>query len=210
MIAPAALRPLRIRRPPQLEPPYDAPATDLPDDRRGLRLVGTGPHRTANGSRAAGREDQLPFDRPAGRRPPAGTGGGRSADGVARLRGYDALVERTPRVALPDPRAFAGRFVDATLEVLAGSRPLTQLMPLTNEIVYAQLGAMVRRRGRYGTVARRVSTGPLRRPRLLISEPADGVAEITAIIRQQDRARAIAARLEGLDGRWRCTAWELV
>jgi hypothetical protein len=38
-----------------------------------------------------------------------------------------------------------------------------------------------------------------------VSEPADGVAEACAVVDTGPRRRAIALRLEGLDGRWRCT-----
>ena len=39
-----------------------------------------------------------------------------------------------------------------------------------------------------------------------VSEPVDGVAEVCAIVQQGPRCRAIALRLEGIDGRWQCTA----
>jgi hypothetical protein len=35
------------------------------------------------------------------------------------------------------------------------------------------------------------------------------VAEISAVARRDGRAHAVAARLEGLDGRWRCTALQI-
>ena len=39
--------------------------------------------------------------------------------------------------------------------------------------------------------------------------PADGVAEASAVVIDADRVRAVAVRLEGLDGRWRATALEV-
>jgi hypothetical protein len=36
-----------------------------------------------------------------------------------------------------------------------------------------------------------------------VSEPADGIAEVAAVVRRGDRFHAVAARLEGVDGRWR-------
>jgi hypothetical protein len=42
-----------------------------------------------------------------------------------------------------------------------------------------------------------------------VCEPVDGVAEISAVARRSGRAHAVAARLEGLDGRWRCTAVQI-
>ena len=42
-----------------------------------------------------------------------------------------------------------------------------------------------------------------------VSEPVDGVAEVAALVRRGARSTAVALRLEGLDGRWQCTALEL-
>jgi len=44
---------------------------------------------------------------------------------------------------------------------------------------------------------------------LHVSAPADGVAEVAALVRRDARSTALALRLEGLDGRWQCTALEL-
>jgi hypothetical protein len=116
-------------------------------------------------------------------------------------RGDDFDPQPTPRADLPDPARWAARLVQATVEVLAGRRPLQQLMPYTDDYVYAQLTGRLRRR-----------RGPGRPPLLCsvhASEPRDGVAEVCAVVRESGRVRAIAARLEGYDGRWRCTALQL-
>jgi hypothetical protein len=42
-----------------------------------------------------------------------------------------------------------------------------------------------------------------------VSEPHDGVAEVCAVVQQGPRCRAIALRLEGIDGRWQCTALQI-
>jgi hypothetical protein len=42
-----------------------------------------------------------------------------------------------------------------------------------------------------------------------VCEPADGVAEVSAVVQIGPRFRAMAARLEGLDGRWRCVRLQL-
>jgi hypothetical protein len=42
-----------------------------------------------------------------------------------------------------------------------------------------------------------------------VTEPADGVAEVSALVRRGLRVTAVALRLEGMDGRWQCTALEL-
>jgi hypothetical protein len=42
-----------------------------------------------------------------------------------------------------------------------------------------------------------------------VSEPADGVAEVAAVVLRGTVYSAAAARLEGFDGRWRAVALEL-
>jgi transcription antitermination factor NusA-like protein len=73
-------------------------------------------------------------------------------------------------------------------------------MPVTTDQVYVELQKRLRRR----------SPGELPALRSIrVGEPADGIAEISAVIRQGERHRAVAVRLEGIDGRWRCTALQL-
>jgi hypothetical protein len=111
----------------------------------------------------------------------------------------DATFDRrpTPRAELPDPKPWAARLILATLEALCGRRPVQQLMPWTDDAVYAQIARAVKRH--------RAATRPGVLRSLHVSEPADGVAEICAVIGNGERSRAVAARLEGADGRWRCT-----
>jgi hypothetical protein len=104
------------------------------------------------------------------------------------------------RADLPDPRA-AGRLLFTTvLEALAGRRPLSQVQRLTAPGVHAALGAGRRPAWCSGGTAP-VLLGPVH-----VCEPVDGVAEVSAVARRAGRAHAVAARLEGVDGRWRCTA----
>jgi len=107
------------------------------------------------------------------------------------------------RSELPDPRDAGRRLITLTLEALAGRRPLLQVQPLTSPGVFAALSAG--RRPRWCAA----STSPLLVWRLHVSEPVDGVAEISAVARRDGRAHAVAARLEGIDGRWRCTALQI-
>ena len=55
----------------------------------------------------------------------------------------------------------------------------------------------------------REAPSPLLVGRVHVSEPVDGVAEISAVARRDGRAHAVAARLEGIDGRWQCTALQI-
>ncbi len=167
----------RVCSAPPLEPPYD--------DEPGPRLRLLPPHV----------EEQLPFEL-------TGPAVLADADADADADAGDPFDRRpTPRSELPDPGAWAGRLIQATLEAFAGRRSVQQLMPWTDEVVYAQVSRAVRRRA--GKVP-----GLLRS--LHVSEPAEGVVEVCAVVSGSGRCRAVAARLEGSDGRWRCTALKLI
>jgi hypothetical protein len=110
----------------------------------------------------------------------------------------------TPTAALPDARGWAARFAQAVVEVLAGDRPLTQLIRWTTTPVYDDVGTLIVGPGAVrGDAARGVVCS------VHVSQPADGVAEVAALVRRGARSTAVAMRLEGLDGRWQCTALEL-
>jgi Family of unknown function (DUF6459) len=111
----------------------------------------------------------------------------------------------TGRAALPAPRTWAGRVVQAIVEVLAGVRPATQLVRWTTEEVYEQISSRVL--AVHGVEPDGRPRGVVRS--LHVSEPADGVAEVCALVRRGARSTAVALRLEGMDGRWQCTAIEL-
>jgi hypothetical protein len=108
----------------------------------------------------------------------------------------------TPRADLPDPGQHAARLMQAILEVLARRRPVTQLMGWTSEDVYEQFTWWLQP-GVGHPPLRDAPPGALRSIR--VSEPADGVAEVTAVVAQKDRTKAAVLRLEGIDGRWQCT-----
>ena len=106
------------------------------------------------------------------------------------------------RTDLPDPAAVGRRLIALTVEAFAGRRPLLQLQPLTSAGVFAALSAGRRPRWCEGTA-------PVLIGRMHVCEPVDGVAEISTVARRGGRAHAVAARLEGIDGRWRCTALQI-
>jgi len=106
----------------------------------------------------------------------------------------------TPRADLPAPGPWAGRLVQAVVEVIAGDRPLGQLVRWTDEHVYDQVRALV--------VSRRHGAAPRARASVRsvhVTEPLDGIVEVCAVIHDGARAHAYALRLEGADGRWCCT-----
>lgn len=122
----------------------------------------------------------------------------------------------TPRELLPDPAPLAHRFAQAVVEIVAGDRPASQLTRHATLDVLDQLERTARHRAlraaellRTSVRASAASSVVPARPRVTsihLSEPADGVAEACAVISAGSRRRALAFRLEGLDGRWQCTA----
>jgi Family of unknown function (DUF6459) len=111
----------------------------------------------------------------------------------------------TPRAALPSPGPWAGRLVQAVVEVIGGDRPLGQLVRWTHEDVYDQLRMLAARRP--ATWPRRVRASVRS---VHVAEPIDGIAEVCAVVHDGVRARAYALRLEGADGRWCCTELVLI
>ncbi|MCZ2822296.1 Rv3235 family protein [Modestobacter sp. VKM Ac-2977] len=109
----------------------------------------------------------------------------------------------TRRAELPDPQAAGRRLVTLTLEAFAGRRPIGQLQSLVSPALFQALSG--RRRPRWCTEG----TAPMLLGSVRVCEPVDGVAEISAVARRGGRAHAVAARLEGIDGRWRCTALQI-
>lgn len=104
----------------------------------------------------------------------------------------------TATANLPDPEVSARRIAQATIEVLCGWRPVTQLIRHTNATIYTALARHNAMAGRRGAVAGRRPV--VRSVRVCL--PSDGVAEVAAVVATGDRARAAALRLEGRDGRW--------
>ncbi|MDQ2757779.1 MAG: Rv3235 family protein [Actinomycetota bacterium] len=112
----------------------------------------------------------------------------------------ESFFERQPtaRQHLPRPDAFARSLGQALVEVMWGARPSTQVVRWTTAEVYAVVA-------RRSLVAVRRGLGGGRPPvvkRVRVCEPADGVAEAALVVIAGGRVRALALRLEGLDGRW--------
>ena len=120
---------------------------------------------------------------------------------------YDSFFgpQATGTAELPEAQAWARRIIRATLEAWDGSRPPGQLSrwlaPEVRDKV-ARRGQLARRRGR------RPHRPPLVRT-VLTCYPADGVCEVSAVVRCDGRVRALALRMSGVDGRWLVTAFEL-
>jgi Family of unknown function (DUF6459) len=121
----------------------------------------------------------------------------------------DDADEPAIHLALPDARAWGSRLVQAVTEVLAGDRPLHQLVRWTDPAVYMELYRRVRMLGLMTTASARGAKERCAIRSIHVSSPTDNVAELAAHVRYGLRSRAIALRLEVHRGRWICTALEL-
>jgi len=111
----------------------------------------------------------------------------------------DVGVRLTTTADLPSAERSASVLARAVIEVLSGRRPLGQLRVHCAPDVYAGLAD----RPQFASAAL---------PHLVsvrVCEPADGVAEVSVAYRRAERVRALAFRIQGVDGRWRMTALQL-
>ncbi|HEY7815302.1 MAG TPA: Rv3235 family protein [Nakamurella sp.] len=111
----------------------------------------------------------------------------------------DVGVRRTATAALPPAGRAAQVLATALVEVLCGRRPMGQLRVHTAPGVFAGLANRVPRG--WG--------GPAQATSVRLCQPADGVAEVSVTVRGNQRAHAMAFRIEGVDGRWRITALDI-
>lgn len=190
------------------------PATEPPfDDELGIHPTPGPPAAVTQGALALA--FALPSGAPAVPEPPpslrivgAGTPAGTpaGAPGEAHDPALARFIERQPTSAdqLPEPRRWSARLAQAIVETLHGHRPVQQLLRWTDDAVYS-------------SIAQRLSSRP--RPRLgvrpvirtiRVCHPTDGVTEASVVVEVGRRCRALALRLEGLDGQWRCTALEII
>lgn len=109
---------------------------------------------------------------------------------------------RTPTELLPAAGVFARTLVQAVLEVLAGVRPVKQLQRDLTPELYATL--QVTLTSRPPDDGRRPGSHAVRS--LHLQQRPEGIVEACATVVRGARSGALALRLEGLDGRWRCTA----
>ena len=119
--------------------------------------------------------------------------------------------QRTSTEALPSVEPFLRNLTRGVLEVFAGVREVDQLARWLTEDAYRKLVT----RSNLAARARSARGVPARRPVHAIlsvrhSEPADGVVEAVVVVQGPARTRAVAMRLEGMDGRWRATSLALL
>lgn len=100
---------------------------------------------------------------------------------------------------LPDAERWAKAFILRAIEILGGRRPLLQIARNTHRHTFNDIANRV---GAFKELPRV--------KRIHQSYPIDGVIEVTAILSFPKRARALALRFEGVDGRWLCTEFVLL
>jgi hypothetical protein len=107
----------------------------------------------------------------------------------------DIGIRPTPARNLPRAAVASRTFAAALLDIMTGRRADRQLRPHCAPTVFGGLQTL--------TAAMPDEPGTVLR--LHITEPADGVAEVSASFRRDARVAALAFRLQGIDGRWRLT-----
>ena len=106
---------------------------------------------------------------------------------------------------------WSRRYAQAAVEIVGGDRPVTQLLRWSSRDVYLDLerrAQLVARAGRHQPGQGRVQ--PVR-PKVVGVHTcflSRQVVEASVHVRYGERSRALAARFENTDQRWRCTALE--
>ncbi len=205
--APTLTRVPTVRRLAPFEPPLDPVCDWAEHEHPSLVTEPVGGHRHLH--LVPPETEPLPFDDPA----PAPRPIARPAT-ASRVAGF---FERQPTRSadLPDPERFGRVLIRALIEVLAGRRSITQVQPMLSPAVFHGVSQRVASRRSWPLArpapARRggpaVPASPLRS--VHVTTPADGIVELAAVVRHGARYRAVAARLEGLDGRWRCVQLQI-
>lgn len=114
-------------------------------------------------------------------------------------------------------RTLAARFVHTCLEVLNGLRPIGQLRALADPLeAHTVLSAMTRATRRLQREARRHRPAPgggtvkIKLRRMRAFQPHPDAVEIAAVVGTGERAWAAALRLQRRNGRWLCTAADVL
>lgn len=135
--------------------------------------------------------------------------GGAARSTPAAGAAAQARQKKQPSPTLPPAWKWAGQLARAIGEVAAGQRPAAQL---TTHVSADQLRPIAR----LGNVARHPSSRPRREAGRLkgvsgvrVCAVAPGVVEASAVLVGEQRAHALAMRLEARGGRWIATAVEL-
>jgi hypothetical protein len=105
----------------------------------------------------------------------------------------------TPSSALPNIHLWTMSLAVSALEVFAGRRNPAQLAMRCHRVVYNELLDSAGMSKEIGRVVKIHQDFPL-----------DGIAESSLTVQFEKRMRAMVIRAEGIDGKWLCTALELI
>ena len=114
---------------------------------------------------------------------------------------FDAEFAPEPTSAsdLPDINELTSQFIHNVVEIWAGRRSASQVQSMCHHLIFADL----QRNAGHQKIIGRVR-------KIKVTQPLDGISETTVTVRYGDRLRVVAIRFEGLDGRWLCTALNLI
>jgi len=111
----------------------------------------------------------------------------------------DDAPQPTSADDLPELHRWITTFAISTVEVWAGRRQPAQLLQRCHRVIFNEL---LRKVGSVKSIGRIKS--------IHVSEPLDGICEAVVIIEFSQRVQALSIRCEGVDGRWICTALNLL
>ena len=111
----------------------------------------------------------------------------------------DEMPVPTSASELPDIHTWTMKFIVSVVEIWAGCRQPAQLIRWCHRVIYMEL---LKNSGSQTEIGKIKSIHQ--------SKPLDGICENTVLIRYGNRLRAVVIRFEGVDGRWLCTALEMI
>ncbi|MCM0614731.1 MULTISPECIES: Rv3235 family protein [Micrococcaceae] len=110
-----------------------------------------------------------------------------------------------------DVRLVARSIAQATLEVLAGTRPVQQLSRSLDAECYLSLqhrAALTRKHSARSRGTAQPHRSPMVRS-VRVCSISESICEASIVVAEEQRCRAVAMRLERLDGVWQVTALEI-
>lgn len=117
--------------------------------------------------------------------------------------------EPKPPAERADPKQWGARMTLAAFEIMLGRRPAGQLARIVDSRTLHTLAVHT---NRYAAARRLKRTGTQMRPRLTsirCYQPHPDAAEITAVVHDGERIRAVAMRMNARGTQWLTTAFEI-
>lgn len=132
--------------------------------------------------------------------PEAGSGAPQGSYGTIRILRFGGSWAGPPGRNLPDPAGWSVRLTETLLEAISGIRPISQL----DRWLAPPAMTHLTRRARRHPIRDRACLQAIHLHRI---GPAR--AEVVAVVSWPDRRAAMAFRLDGIGGRWLCSALDL-